>query len=85
MQCSTMTHSTHRVSKTNTCHTSAVAFLRADDQIKVVNLGNHRLAIFEAAKSFFGLIKLSGIPTQHSQRLQQMPQTDSPTMNPNLF
>lgn len=83
MQCSTMTHTTHRISKSNTCHTSGIAFLRADDTLKVADLGHERLVIFEPGKSFFGLIKIANM--QQNMHRQQQGQTDPATMSPNFF
>lgn len=60
-----MTHSQQRVTKSNTCHTSGVAYLRNGDTIHLNDLGNHRYTLFEPAKSFFGLIKMGDARPLH--------------------
>lgn len=60
-QCTRATHTTHRVIKSNTCHTSGVNYLNAGDQIHIRDLGNHRYSLFDPSKSFFGLVKLGEI------------------------
>lgn len=77
-----MTPTTHRVSKANTCHTGGVTFLRADDTVKIKDVGHHRYVILDSDKSFFGLVKLASIS---SQRQVQAGLTDSATMGPNFF
>lgn len=58
LQCTTMTHSTQRLVKSNTCYTSGVVYLKSGDKIRLSDLGNHRYSLFDPAKSFFGLVKL---------------------------
>ncbi|XP_065165109.1 protein eiger-like [Atheta coriaria] len=59
LQCTTMTHSTTRVRKSNTCYTAGVEKLAAGDRVYVRDLSNERLSLFEKGKSFFGVLKLS--------------------------
>lgn len=57
--CTTMTHTRHPTTKANTCFTSAVAFLEAEDQILIRDLEPMRNSIIRPAHTFFGLIQLS--------------------------
>lgn len=83
MQCSTMTHTNHSVSKTNTCHTSAVAFFMTNDTVEVADLGHQRQVILDKGKSFFGLVKLTSL-TQPLSKNHQNGVRDSSTMDPNF-
>lgn len=60
-QCTTATHTDHRQTKSNTCHTSGITYLTSGDTLFVRDLGSHRYTLFDSAKSFFGLIKLGDI------------------------
>lgn len=60
-QCTTATHSNQRVTKSNTCHTAGINYLNAGDKIHIKDLGSHRYTLFDAAKSFFGLIKVGDL------------------------
>lgn len=60
-QCTTATHSNQRVTKSNTCHTAGINYLSAGDRIHIKDLGSHRYALFDASKSFFGLIKVGDL------------------------
>ncbi|KAJ6641109.1 Protein eiger [Pseudolycoriella hygida] len=65
LQCTTMTHSHQRVTKSNTCITSGVIYLRNGDTIHLEDLGSQRYTLFEPAKSFFGLIKMGDARPLH--------------------
>ncbi|CRL03371.1 CLUMA_CG016265, isoform B [Clunio marinus] len=58
-QCTTMTHTTSRVTKINSCYTSGLIHLRHGDKIQLRDIGNHRSVLLEPSKSFFGLIKIN--------------------------
>lgn len=60
-QCTTATHSNQRVTKSNTCHTAGINYLNAGDRIHIKDLGSHRYTLFDASKSFFGLIKVGDL------------------------
>lgn len=60
-QCTTSTHSNQHVTKSNTCHTSGINYMSVGDTIRVKDLGSERHTLFDAAKSFFGLIKLGDV------------------------
>lgn len=60
-----MTHSQQRVTKSNTCFTGGVSYMRNGDTIHLTDLGNHRYTLFEPAKSFFGLIKMGDARPLH--------------------
>jgi hypothetical protein len=66
-----MTHSVHRVSKSNTCYTGAVILINSGDTIRLYDLGSERITLPDASKSFFGLVKLSDAKVP--------PATDSPS------
>jgi len=53
-----MTHSTGHVTKSNTCHTTGVAYLIENDTIHLTDSGSERHTLFLPEKSFFGLVKL---------------------------
>ena len=57
--CTVMTHTRHSTTKANTCFTSGVAFLEAEDQILIRDLEPMRNSVIRAAHTFFGLIQLS--------------------------
>lgn len=57
--CTTMTHTRHSTTKANTCFTSGVAFLEAEDQILVRDLEPMRTSVIRPSHTFFGLIQLS--------------------------
>ncbi|KAF2881970.1 hypothetical protein ILUMI_24198 [Ignelater luminosus] len=61
LQCTTMTHSNDRVSKSNTCYTAGVDYLVEGDQISVRDLSDGRYSLFETGKSFFGVVKLGEV------------------------
>ncbi|KAK5639644.1 hypothetical protein RI129_012136 [Pyrocoelia pectoralis] len=61
LQCTTMTHSTERIVKGNTCYTAGLTLLNEGDEVNVQDLGTGRYSIFEPGKSFFGLIKIADI------------------------
>lgn len=61
-QCVTMTHTTSRVTKTNSCYTSGLIHLKQGDRIQLRDIGNHRSVMLEPSKSFFGLIKINLMP-----------------------
>lgn len=60
-QCTTTTISTEHKTKSNTCHTSGISYLNSGDRIHIKDLGSHRYALFDAAKSFFGLVRLGDL------------------------
>lgn len=62
-QCLTMTHTTSRVTKTNSCYTSGLIHLKHGDKIQLRDIGNHRSVLLEPSKSFFGLIKINLMPS----------------------
>jgi len=62
-QCTTMTHTTSRVTKINSCYTSGLIHLRNGDKIQLRDIGNHRSVLLEPSKSFFGLIKINLVPS----------------------
>ena len=57
--CTTMTHTRHSTTKANTCFTSGVAFLEAEDQILVRDLEPMRTSVIRPSHTFFGLVQLS--------------------------
>jgi len=57
--CTVMTHTRHATTKANTCFTSGVAFLEAEDQILVRDLEPMRNSVIRPAHTFFGLVQLS--------------------------
>merc|ERR1719362_607346 len=57
--CTVMTHTRHSTTKANTCFTSGVAFLEAEDQILVRDLEPMRNSVIRPAHTFFGLVQLS--------------------------
>ncbi|KAJ9592172.1 hypothetical protein L9F63_001288, partial [Diploptera punctata] len=62
LHCTTMTvhlPGEHRRPKSNTCHTSSATYLSERDKVSVRDVNGLRYSLFEPAKSFFGLIKLS--------------------------
>lgn len=61
LQCTTMTHSTERIVKGNTCYTGGLVVLSDGDEVNVQDLGTGRYSIFEPGKSFFGLIKIADV------------------------
>ncbi|XP_044257428.1 protein eiger [Tribolium madens] len=61
LQCTTMTHSSERVMKGNTCFTAAANYLNENDKISLVDLSEARYSLFEPGKSFFGVIKLGDV------------------------
>lgn len=61
-QCTTMTHTTQKVTKTNTCYTSGLIHLNSGDKIRIRDLGNHRTVMLEPSRSFFGLVKINLLP-----------------------
>lgn len=61
LQCTTMTHSSERVMKGNTCYTGSVAYLSEDDRVEVRDISDARYSLFEPGKSFFGILKLGDI------------------------
>lgn len=61
LQCTTMTHSTSPVMKSNTCFTAAANYLNENDRISLVDLSDSRYSLFEPGKSFFGVIKLGDV------------------------
>lgn len=61
-QCTTMTHTTSRVTKINSCYTSGLINLKNGDKIQLRDIGNHRSVMLEPSKSFFGLIKINMVP-----------------------
>lgn len=58
MQCTTMTHTNHSVTKSNSCYTSALNFLMVSDRLMIVDVTRGVHSIFQEGKSFFGLVKL---------------------------
>ena len=56
LQCVTTTHSPK--TKSNTCYTAGIIHARAGDTIHVADHGSNRYSLFDASKSFFGLVKL---------------------------
>ncbi|GAB0094243.1 hypothetical protein DMENIID0001_095040 [Sergentomyia squamirostris] len=64
--CNVMTHSERAVLKSNTCHTSGVALLRADDQIEVADIGSSRYSLFRPTTSFFGLAKIGDLRSPYA-------------------
>ncbi|EFA11405.1 protein eiger [Tribolium castaneum] len=61
LQCTTMTHSSERVMKGNTCFTAAASYLNENDKISLVDLSEARYSLFEPGKSFFGVVKLGDV------------------------
>ena len=57
--CTVMTHTRHSTTKANTCFTSGVAFLEAEDQILVRDLEPMRNSVIRPSHTFFGLVQLS--------------------------
>lgn len=57
-----MSHTTSKVTKTNTCYTSGLIHLKSGDKIKIRDLGNHRTVMLEPSRSFFGLVKINLVP-----------------------
>lgn len=74
LQCTAMTHSDHRVTKTNTCYTGSMVYLYAGDTIKIIDLGNERHILWDSVKSFFGLVRISA-------GAQMRPHTSSTSIN----
>lgn len=60
-QCTTTTLSTERHTKSNTCHTSGVTYINANDRIHIKDLGSRRYALFKEEQSFFGLVRLGDL------------------------
>lgn len=59
-QCVVTSHSKHE--KTNTCYTATVDRILEDESIQIEELEKGgRISIFQAGKSFFGLVKLADI------------------------
>ncbi|KAK9723128.1 TNF(tumor Necrosis Factor) family [Popillia japonica] len=61
LQCTTTSHSNHRVTKPNTCYTGGVIAFSNGDVLKVHDIDESRYSIFQKGKSFFGAIKLGEI------------------------
>ncbi|XP_055687140.1 protein eiger isoform X2 [Lutzomyia longipalpis] len=59
-------HSNHDTQNKNTCYTSGVAFLQADDRIQVKSGENQHYVLFHPHTSFFGLIRLGGPASHHA-------------------
>jgi len=57
--CTVMTHTRHSTTKANTCFTSGVTFLEAEDQILIRDLEPMRNSVIRPAHTFFGLVQLS--------------------------
>ncbi|KRT79931.1 hypothetical protein AMK59_7095, partial [Oryctes borbonicus] len=58
LQCTTTSHTTHRVTKPNSCYTGGVVAISNGDIIKVHDIEGNRYSLFQKGKSFFGAIKL---------------------------
>lgn len=58
IQCTTMTHTNHSVTKSNSCYTSALEYLMVNDRLMIVDVTRGVHSIFQEGKSFFGMVKL---------------------------
>lgn len=58
-QCTTMTHTTTRVTKTNSCFTSGMLYIRNGDKIHIEDIGTRRTVLLEPSKSYFGMYKIN--------------------------
>ncbi|XP_022915471.1 uncharacterized protein [Onthophagus taurus] len=65
LQCTTTSHSTHHVRKSNTCYTAGINHLNEGDRLRVHDIESYRYSIFRPGKSFFGAIKLSDVRKVH--------------------
>ena len=54
-----MTHTTTRVTKTNSCFTSGMLYIRNGDKIHIEDIGTRRTVLLEPSKSYFGLYKIN--------------------------
>lgn len=72
-QCTRATHTTHRTTKSNSCHTSGINYLNAGDTIHIRDLASHRYALLDPSKSFFGLIKMGDIRGMSNSRSVSAP------------
>ncbi|GJQ68250.1 hypothetical protein Trydic_g10774 [Trypoxylus dichotomus] len=61
LQCTTTSHTTHRVTKPNTCYTGGVLAISNGDIVKIHDIEGNRYSLFQKGKSFFGAIKLGEI------------------------
>ncbi|KAG8230787.1 hypothetical protein J437_LFUL011351 [Ladona fulva] len=62
LQCTVTSHGGAHL-KSNTCYTGGLVELRTGDNLSVRDLAALRYSIFEAGKSFFGLFRVSHLPT----------------------
>lgn len=60
LQCTTMTETYNSGSKSNSCFTAGVTYLKENDRVLIRDVEVNRYSIFKPEKSFFGLMKLSG-------------------------
>uniref|UniRef100_A0A1L8E3A3 Putative tumor necrosis factor n=1 Tax=Nyssomyia neivai TaxID=330878 RepID=A0A1L8E3A3_9DIPT len=59
----------HDAQNKNTCYTSGVVFLQADDRIQVKSGENQHYVLFHPHTSFFGLVKLGALGGHHGGHL----------------
>ncbi|XP_037923388.1 protein eiger isoform X2 [Hermetia illucens] len=87
--CTTMTHSVDRVTKSNTCFTSGVTLLKADDNIRISDLAYDRHVILDPVRSFFGLVKLGAHTpihgTHHQSHEDRMRMLDTMKRSPKIL
>lgn len=62
LQCTTMTETYNSGSKSNSCFTAGIHYLKADDRITIKDIETNRYSIFKPEKSFFGLMKVGAVP-----------------------
>lgn len=84
-----MTHSVDRVTKSNTCFTSGVTLLKADDNIRISDLAYDRHVILDPVRSFFGLVKLGAHTpihgTHHQSHEDRMRMLDTMKRSPKIL
>lgn len=62
LQCTTMTETYGSTSKSNSCFTAGIHYLREEDRIMIKDIETNRYSIFKPEKSFFGLMKVGAVP-----------------------